>query len=72
MWNAEQIHETVEKQRRFFQTGKTLPVEFRIRQLKRLRQQVIAYNDRLSAALQADLGRSTAEAYLLDIGVTIA
>ena len=72
MWNAEQIHETVEKQRRFFQTGKTLPVDYRIRQLKRLRQQVIAYSDRLSAALQADLGRSAAEAYLLDIGVTIA
>ncbi len=72
MWNAENIHETVEKQRRFFQTGKTLPVGFRIRQLTRLKQQVIAYSDRLSAALQADLGRSATEAYLLDIGVTIA
>ncbi|MBQ9906146.1 MAG: aldehyde dehydrogenase family protein [Oscillospiraceae bacterium] len=71
MWDAERIHETVEKQRAFFQTGRTLPVAFRIHQLQRLKQKVIEYSGRLSAALQADLGRSAAEAYLLDIGVTV-
>ena len=72
MWNAEAVHETVEAQRRFFRTNKTLPVDFRIRQLKRLKQQVIAYSDRLTEALQADLGRSAAEGYLLDVGVVIS
>ena len=72
MWNADRIHETVEKQRAFFRSGKTLPPEFRIRQLRRLKQKVTEYSGRLTAALQADLGRSAAEAYLLDVGVTIA
>ncbi|MBP0989008.1 MAG: aldehyde dehydrogenase family protein, partial [Oscillospiraceae bacterium] len=71
MWDAERIHETVEKQRAFFQTERTLPVAFRIHQLQRLKQKVIEYSGRLSAALQEDLGRSAAEAYLLDIGVTV-
>ena len=64
MWNADRIHETVEKQRAFFRSGKTLPPEFRIRQLRRLKQKVTEYSGRLTAALQADLGRSAAEAYL--------
>ena len=72
MWNAERIHMTVEKQRAFFQSGKTLPVEFRIRQLCRLKEKITAYRGRLVGALQADLGRSAAEAYLLDVGVTLA
>ena len=71
MWNADRIHETVEQQRAFFRSGRTLPVAFRIHQLQRLKQKVIEYSGRLSAALQADLGRSAAEAYLLDIGVTL-
>ena len=71
MWDAATIHETVEAQRAFFRTNKTLPLEFRIRQLKRLRAKVKEYSGALTAALQADLGRSTAEAYLLDIGVVL-
>ena len=71
MWDASTIHQTVEAQRAFFRTNKTLPLEFRIRQLKRLRAKVKEYSGALTAALQADLGRSTAEAYLLDIGVVM-
>ena len=68
MWNQARIHETVEKQRAFFRTNQTLPVGFRIRQLCRLRTKITEYSDKLIAALQADLGRTAAEAYLLDIG----
>ena len=71
MWTADQIHRTVEAQRCFFRTDKTLPIDFRIRQLIRLRNKVKAYSKELTAALQADLGRSEAEAYLCDVGVVI-
>lgn len=68
MWNQTQIHAAVEKQRMFFRTNRTLPVNFRIRQLRRLKEKVTEYSEQLTAALQADLGRTAAEAYLLDIG----
>ena len=71
MWNTETIHAAVEAQRAFFRTNKTLPIDFRIRQLKRLKQKVTEYSDQLTKALQEDLGRCRAEAYLLDVGVVI-
>ncbi len=65
------IREIVDSQRRFFRTGTTLPIRWRIRQLKKLKEAVIAHQDELIAALAADLGRSEVEAYLCDIGPII-
>ena len=67
----ESIHEIVEKQRRFFHTGATLPVEWRIEQLKKLKAAVIKHQDMLEAALYEDLRKSSLEAYLVDIGPVI-
>ena len=65
------IRDIVAAQRRFFRTGETLPIRWRIKQLKRLKQAVIAHQDELIGALQEDLGRSELEAYLCDIGPII-
>ena len=70
-YTQESIHETVEKQRRFFKTGKTLDVSWRIEQLKRLKSKVIEYETEFENALKEDLGRSVAEAYLCDVGPVI-
>ena len=70
-WNKETIHSRVESQRKLFLTGKTLDVNFRIRQLKKLRNTVAHYEKELEAALMEDLGRSEAEAYFCDIGTVI-
>lgn len=70
-WTEESIRDVVATQRRFFRTGTTLPVKWRIEQLKRLRQAVIAHADDFTAALAADLGRSEVEAYLCDVGPII-
>ena len=64
----QQIEQLVQKQRAFFQSGKTLNVSWRIEQLKKLRQAVIRNEEALEAALQTDLGRSKTEAFLCDIG----
>lgn len=66
-----QIREIVAAQRRFFRTGQTLPVKWRIQQLKRLKAAVIAHADEFTAALAEDLGRSEVEAYLCDVGPII-
>ena len=69
--SEDEIREIVAAQRRFFRTGETLPVKWRIQQLKRLKAAVIAHADEFTAALAEDLGRSEAEAYLCDVGPII-
>ena len=70
-WTAEKIHELVEAQRRYFRTGVTLDVGFRIEQLKKLKAAVIAREEKLLEALRLDLGRSDTESYFCDIGSSI-
>ena len=69
--DEERIQQIVAAQRRFFRTGQTLPVKWRIQQLKRLKAAVIAHADEFTAALAEDLGRSEVEAYLCDVGPII-
>ncbi len=70
-WTEASIHETVEKQRAFFRTGQTLDVNWRITQLKKLRDMLKNNEQEIEKALREDLGRSTAEAYFCDIGDVI-
>jgi aldehyde dehydrogenase (NAD+) len=70
-WTKERIHGAVEAQREFFLRGETLSMDWRIRQLKRLRDAVKRHEGALLEALAADLGRSEAEAYFCDIGSVI-
>ena len=65
------ISNIVLSQRNFFRTGVTLPVEWRIEQLKKLKKEVIAHQQEFIDALAADLGRSELEAYLCDVGPII-
>ena len=71
MYTEESIKAIVMAQRRFFRTGETLPVSWRIKQLKRLKEAVIAHQNEFIQALCEDLGRSELEAYLCDIGPII-
>ena len=67
-YTSQQIAGIVDRQREYFRSGETLPVSWRIRQLKRLRAAVIAHEAEMERALHEDLGRSAVEAYLCDIG----
>ena len=66
-----EIQEIVAAQRKFFRMGVTLPVKWRIQQLKKLKAAVIANAAEFEDALTADLGRSRVEAYLCDVGPII-
>ncbi|MBQ6145421.1 MAG: aldehyde dehydrogenase family protein, partial [Clostridia bacterium] len=70
-YTQEIVHAIVEKQRQFFRTGVTLDVNWRIEQLKKLRQAVIDHRDMLEKALWEDLRKSPTEAYLCDLGPVI-
>ena len=71
-WTRERIDQLIAAQRKFFKEGKTLDVDFRIRQLKKLKKAVQDHEKEIAEALRADLGRSPAEAYMLDAGPVIA
>ncbi|MBQ6921083.1 MAG: aldehyde dehydrogenase family protein [Bacilli bacterium] len=70
-YTREDIHLIVEKQREFFNTGKTLDVMFRKAQLKKLKAMILDNQDKIAKALHEDLGRSEMESYLCDIGPTV-
>ena len=65
------VHAIVERQRKYFRTGKTLDVNFRIEQLKKLKQSVLDHREMLEKALYEDLNKSPIEAYLCDVGPVI-
>ena len=71
MYTEQQITDIVAAQRKFFRTGETLPIKWRIAQLKKLKAAVIAHATEFEDALIEDLGRSRAEAYLCDVGPII-
>ena len=65
-----QISELLRAQRAFFGQGSTQPVEFRLAQLKALKQAILDHQPEILAALKADLNKPELEAYLTEIGVT--
>lgn len=70
-YNSNSIKEIVDSQREFFLTNETLNVDFRIKQLKKLKSVIQSNEDKLIKALELDLGRSSAEAFFCDIGTSI-
>lgn len=71
MWNKEKIHKTVLSQRKYFLSGETLDVNFRIEQLKKLKNAIETHEKDILTALHKDLGRSDAEGYFCDVGSCI-
>ncbi|MEO0867149.1 MAG: aldehyde dehydrogenase [Cyanobacteria bacterium J06642_11] len=57
------IISTLQKQRQFFASGETKPIEFRLAQLSKLKQAIIDRQADIVAAAKADLGRPEFEAY---------
>lgn len=63
------IHEIVEAQRKYFNTGATLPAPFRVAMLKKLRNALDRYEADIAKALAADLGKSAYESFMCEIGL---
>lgn len=67
----EEIRSLLEKQRAYFRSGVTVPVKFRIEQLKKLYAVVKKYETEISDALTADLGKSHYEGFMCEIGLVL-
>ena len=66
------IEEILISQRAFFKTGKTLSLDFRIEQLKKLYAAVKKYEAEIADALNEDLGKSTYESYMCETGLALS
>ncbi len=69
--NNQQMDAILEKQRKFYQTGTTLSISFRVKMLKRLHSAVQKYEAEICAALKTDLGKSDFEGYMCEIGMVL-
>ena len=68
----EEIKQIVTKQRRFFHTGATLPVENRLKALQNLKTCILKYEDDIHKALKTDLGKSSFESYMCETGLVLS
>ncbi len=72
MTAVERIDYLFDQQKKFFQTGTTIPVSYRIAALKKLRACILRREWEIVAALQADLGKSDFESYMCEIGMVLS
>ena len=70
--DAKNIDSILEKQRLFFKSGETLSVSFRIEMLKRLKEEIRKRENDIATALFLDLGKSSYEAYMCEIGMALS
>lgn len=70
--NREEITAIVARQRRYFNSGATLPVANRIAALKKLRKALVDHEEEIAKAIYSDLGKSAEESYMCETGLVIS
>ncbi len=65
------LRSLLQRNREFFNTGKTNDIRFRITQLKKLRESILANKDEMLKALWEDLKKPGFEAYIGEIGIVL-
>lgn len=59
----------IQQQTEYFESNRTLPINFRIEQLKKLKQAIEKYEAQLLYGLAHDLKKAELEAYMTEIGL---
>lgn len=67
----QEIKDLVTRQRKYFQTGATLPVSVRVDALKRLYGVISGCEKEIHTALKRDLGKSGFESYMCETGLVL-
>ena len=65
------IEQLVKKQQKYFRTGATLPVSFRIKNLLKLYKCIRKYENDINIALEKDLGKCRFEAFTCETGLVL-
>lgn len=68
---AQEIAFILEEQRKFFLSGETLPIKFRIQMLKKLYASVVSHKEEILSALTSDLGKSDFEGFMCEVGLSL-
>ncbi len=68
---SQEMNALLEKQRAYYRSGATIPVKFRIEQLKKLYAAVKRYETEINDALTADLGKSHYEGFMCESGLVL-
>lgn len=70
--NSYNISEIIEKQKNFFYSGATLPINFRKTMLKKLYASIKSHEEQILNALKTDLGKSNYEGFMCEIGISLS
>lgn len=70
--DSTQIDNILQLQRDFYDSGATIPVSFRKEQLKKLYQAIQKYQPQIAEALKKDLGKSSYESFMCEIGLVLS
>ena len=68
---SQEIKSLLDGQREYYRSGATIPVKFRIEQLKKLYAAVKKYQAEINDALREDLGKSDYEAFMCESGIAL-
>lgn len=69
---AKEIASIVEKQKKYFNHGDTLSIKFRVYMLKNLKKAIKKYEKEIMEALRLDLGKSSYESYMCEVGLVLS
>ncbi|WP_246943080.1 aldehyde dehydrogenase [Bacillus pinisoli] len=67
----EVVKKILDKHQDFFESNQTRSYEFRIKQLDLLKEGILKYEDKITEALQKDLGKHPFETYTTEIGYVL-
>ena len=70
--NQLDFQKLIQRQRAYFKTGATLPVQFRIEALKKLQSSIKKNEKEITDALSADLGKSAQEGFMCEVGLVLS
>ena len=68
---SQEIQILLEKHRAYYRSGATIPVKFRIEQLRKLYAAVKKYQTEINDALKSDLGKSHYEGFMCESGLVL-
>lgn len=68
----EEIRSWIAGQKAFFRSGETLDVAYRIAALKQLKAAILSHEEEIQEALRLDLGKSSSEGYMCEVGMTVS
>ena len=67
----QEIRNLLEQQRTYYKSGVTIPVRFRMEQLKKLYRAIKKYETDINEALRTDLGKSHYEGFMCESGLVL-